>query len=311
MKNWQDKNYTILYPMIRGEMRNLYFPCAIEKKYNGELDFAICDNGHYELVNKDKYGTHRQDLPILDEIKALGLTNYILAGELYMDNGNDLYNFLRNKKSDDLKFAVFDFYEFEKEGIYYKPKNMLRNNQMRQKLEQLFKGKNFKYISLTERRIAKNPQEVYKWRDYFVGQGCEGIVAKNLNSGWAIGRTNEWVKLKQENTADLVVLGYSKKAKYLSLYLGYMPNGVWQGLCNCGSGLTYADKIRFKALLEKDRLPDSQQVCRDNVLVKPKYITEIKYEKFIKDKQGKLTSLLHPVYVRMRNDKTINDWSLK
>jgi len=64
-------------------------------------------------------------------------------------------------------------------------------------------------------------------------------------------------------------------------------------------------------LLEQDVLPNSQQVCNDKVLVAPKYVVEIAYQEVIKDRTGKVTSLRHPVFKRVRDDKMITDVSFK
>ena len=309
MKTWFDKNYSITYPHIIGEAKNICYPCACEGKLDGELDFVICENGHYEMVNKDKYGNHRIDFPVIDEIKSLGLTNHILTGELYTELGKDVYDFLRNRKSDKLKFGVFGIYEFIKGGNnYYKPKDKVINSNMRIELEKVFANQNFKSTHLIEREIAKNYQDLIRIKDNFIAKGYEGIVAKNLNSVWCNGDTREWGKFKKIESADLVVLGYKKKAKYLSLYLGYKKD-TWRGLCNCGSGIKYADKIRIKTLLEQDRLSNQEQVNRENILVMPKFIVEINYQEVIKDRNGNITSLRQPVFKRIRHDKTIDEVS--
>lgn len=320
MKTWFDKNYTITYPHIVGEPKDIYYPCACEGKLDGELDFVICDNGNFEMVNKDKYGNHRIDLPVLDEIKSLGLNQHIIAGELYMRRGEGaIYDFLRNRKNDALKFGVFGIYEFIKSGSYYKPKDRVKNCDMRTELETLFANKNFKSTHLIEREIAKDYQDLIRIKDNFVAKGYEGIVAKNLNSLWCNGDTREWGKFKRENSADLVILGYGKKAKYLSLYLGYKDNGLFKSIGNCGSfkkdkkdkESVYTKRIRIKALLEQDRLSNQEQSNRDNILVMPKFIVEIDYQEVIKDRQGNITSLRHPVFKRIRHDKTINEVSWK
>ena len=313
MKRWIDKNYKIVFPKARGEIKDVGYPAYADTKYDGELNFVIVRNGVIEeMVNKDKYGTHRTDFYALEEIKKLGIKgNVIICGELYI--GKNVYDFLRNRDNDELKFAMFDLWEFNEVGTrQFYCKDTTPFDQRKQKIEQIFKGKQNQYIHYATGQIVNNEAQLQQAKQTAITQGREGIIAKALKSVWRGGDIKTWTKLKQQLTADLIVLGYSRKAKYLSLLLGYKDptNGKFVSLCGCGSGLTYSEKLRLKALLETQKLPDNQQFDKKNVLVTPQHVVEVEYQEevFV---GGVRTALRHPVFKRIRGDKTISDVSYK
>ena len=72
MKRFIDKDYKINFPKARGEIKDIGFPAYADVKYDGELNFVIVRNGVVEeMVNKDKYGCHRQgtEFNALEEVK--------------------------------------------------------------------------------------------------------------------------------------------------------------------------------------------------------------------------------------------------
>lgn len=308
MKVWIDKNYKVAYPEIEGEIKDIGYPCFADTKYDGELNFVVIDNGQVEMLNKDKYGKHRLSFPILDEIKQVGFpNNVVVVGELYI--GKDIYEFLRNRNNDELKFAIFTFWLFRKIGFGYYPSDKKTFQEHRADLEKLFKGRTFKHIHLSECSMVNDFKGLERAKQQAINRAGihrpEGIIAKNPNSLWIDGQTRLWTKLKKEKNADLVIIGWGRKAKILSLLLGYKDNGRWKPLCNCGSGMKHNERLKIKAFLETMRLPNNEQIDKYNVLIKPSLVVEITFQEIITN-NGR-TTLRHPIFKRIRADKDIDD----
>ena len=259
------------------------------------------------MVNKDKYGRHRTNMPLLDEIKTLGLNNVVLCGELYMKGGN-IYDFLRNRDNDNLTFAIFDIWEYKIINGGYYPLQNIPYSKRRNSLEELFKNTNFTNTHISHCKIVNDKYELDQERLRAVKQ-YEGIIAKTSGSIWVNADVKNWIKFKKEKTADLVVMGYSRKAKNLSILLGYNENGRLKELCGCGSGFTLLEKQQYKQVLEQEKLPNHFQTNREYILTNPKHIVEVIYQEVTKI-NGKISSIRHPIFKRFRDDKTIKDTSI-
>ena len=105
------------------------------------------------------------------------------------------------------------------------------------------------------RRVALTPQtedsqEAASWFDRYEGAGCDGVVAKPLDSTYRSGDRG-WIKVKHLRTVDTVVGGYRrdlKVAAVASLLLGlYDEAGV---LHHVGHTSSFSAAER-RALLEK------------------------------------------------------------
>jgi ATP-dependent DNA ligase len=200
-------------------------------------------------------------------------------------------------------------WQFKEVGTrQFYPNDTTPFDKRKEKIEKLLAGKTFNYIHEAKGQVVYNEKQLEQAKEKALKQGWEGIIAKAIKGLWQGGDIKSWTKLKQELTADLAIIGYSRKAKHLSVLLGYKDNGRFVSLCGCGSGFKFNEKLKLKALLETQRLPDNQQHDKSNILVKPKYVIEVSYQELI-NRNGR-KALRHPVFKRIRDDKTINDTSL-
>ena len=308
MKRWFDKNYTIVYPSAVGEKKDIGYPCFADTKYDGELNFVIIRNGVVEeMVNKDKYGGHRVEFTALEQIKQLGIKgNVMVVCELYMGKGDGaVYEFLRNRDNDDLKCALFAMWEYkEVSPRYFVPVEQKAFIDMRADLAQHFTAP-LSHVHLSKGKTINNEQEMKVAVDTAINDGWEGVIAKALRSFWVGGDTKAWTKIKKKGTADLPVIGYSRKAKYLSLLLGHEVNGELVPLCRCAN-FKHSERLQLKARLEQAKLPPEKQFNKQNFLVDPSIMVEVEFQELIHI-NGVLTGLRHPSFVREREDKDIHD----
>ena len=192
-------------------------------------------------------------------------------------------------------------------------------------------GKDLKHLPLTDRKellkalLPKN--EVIKYSDHIRENGIsffnaavqndlEGIMAKKADSEYYAGkRSNEWLKIKNHKTADVIICGYTAPAgsrKYFgSLVLGIMKNKILVHAGHAGTGYD-DDKLKtifnlLQPLVQTDS-PFKEKVTGNNNItwVKPKIVCEVKFTEWTQDEK-----LRHPVFLRIRNDKNVKQITME
>ena len=192
-------------------------------------------------------------------------------------------------------------------------------------------GKDLTHLPLTDRKellkalLPKN--EVIKYSDHIRENGIsffnaavqndlEGIMAKKADSEYYAGkRSNEWLKIKNHKTADVIICGYTAPAgsrKYFgSLVLGIMKNKILVHAGHAGTGYD-DDKLKtifnlLQPLVQTDS-PFKEKVTSNNNItwVKPKIVCEVKFTEWTQDEK-----LRHPVFLRIRNDKNVKQTTME
>ena len=192
-------------------------------------------------------------------------------------------------------------------------------------------GKDLTHLPLTDRKellkalLPKN--EVIKYSDHIKENGIsffnaavqnnlEGIMAKKAESKYYAGkRSNEWLKIKNHKTADVIICGYTAPAgsrKYFgSLVLGIMKNKILVHAGHAGTGYD-VDKLKtifnlLQPLVQTDSPFTEKVITNNNVTwVKPKIVCEVKFTEWTKDEK-----LRHPVFLRIRNDKHVKQTTME
>ncbi len=144
-----------------------------------------------------------------------------------------------------------------------------------------------------------------------VENGFEGIVAKRLDSLYEAGRrSNDWLKVKAQQTDEFVIVGFSQGQGSRSPYFGSLLLGAYNEqnkLVYCGSVGTGFDErllkimcIKMEPLRTKDcplvKKPDDEKKYAN--WLKPQLVAEIKFMDWTWD--GHLRT---PVFMRLRDDK--------
>ena len=138
--------------------------------------------------------------------------------------------------------------------------------------------------------------------------GLEGIMAKDGNSTYHTGiRTKAWLKLKNIQTADVTVVGFTapkgSRKQFGSLILAVKKNNDWQFCGHVGTGFNEA---ALKALFEMFQpLITGTNPFKEKVMVndkptwvKPVIIVEISFTAQTKD-----GIFRHPSFIKLRDDK--------
>lgn len=295
MKTYFNKNYSVPVPQIRGKV--IRYPVQADLKYDGEMAYLRVDRNSSEVVNKPKYSRHRTDMPLTEEaqkkIVDKRINEIVLAGELVTGEGK----FMTFKKLDvEASFRTFAVVSLNGQDTSKIP---LAENR------KLFKTLDLtgEYIKEVEGQIIPDLSTLEGYFKAITTQGYEGLVLKD-STKFALpeGEIGYWQKLKTIFTADLVILGFTKVAKNLSLVLGY-PNG--QRITGCGNGFTLRQKIELRQQLEQEVVREDNK----NYYVNPTRMIEIKHQGIIYKDDGSISSVRMPIFKREREDKTPDECS--
>ncbi len=187
-------------------------------------------------------------------------------------------------------------------------------------------GKNLTGLPLLKRKeILKKflpVNDVIRYSDHIHEDGIEffnlsaekhleGIMAKRVDSTYHVGRrTTDWLKIKNNKTADVIICGYTEPAGarnfFGSLVLGMKDGDTIRHAGNAGTGY---DEKKLKSIfnmlqpLRRKTSPISENIKLKGVTwVVPEIVCEVKFTEWTRD--GKLR---HPVFLRLREDKTTKE----
>jgi DNA ligase-1 len=143
--------------------------------------------------------------------------------------------------------------------------------------------------------ITKNPDELEKFFEKAIEDGCEGVVCKSLaeDSVYQAGaRGWLWIKYKRDyksemtDTVDLVIVGAfhgrgKRGGTYGALLLAaYEPDeDEYETVTKCGTGFTDEDLAKLPKMLEKHKLahksPRVNSTLEADVWFEPKTVIEV------------------------------------
>jgi DNA ligase 1 len=173
-------------------------------------------------------------------------------------------------------------------------------------------------ISAVEPRVLRAPQaradspdELDRLFEAAQARGNEGLMIKDVNSAYAVGRRGKsWLKLKRElATLDVVVtaveFGHGKRAGVLSDYTFAIRDG--EQLLNIGkaySGLTDKEIAEMTEWFMAHTIRDHGFVRE----VEPKIVLEVAFNAVMKsDRHNSGYALRFPRILRIRNDKPVDE----
>lgn len=138
--------------------------------------------------------------------------------------------------------------------------------------------------------------------------GLEGVMAKELGSRYFPGRrTTQWLKIKSRQTADCVVLGYTRGKGDRSSTFGALHIGQYDGdeLHYVGKvGTGFDDRTLRNVLTDLKKVKEAERPVKEKPLddaqtvwLEPKLLCEVEYASITPN-----GTLREPVFVRMRPD---------
>lgn len=186
-------------------------------------------------------------------------------------------------------------------------------------------GRNLQKLEFLQRRkilsMVLQPNDRIKISEYFEekgialydkvkGLGLEGIMAKRKKSIYFQGtRSADWLKIKNVQTQDCVVIGFTSGEGNRGNYFGSLLLAALDGTGNlkfvghCGSGFSF-EQLRFiydkiKSLqINNCPIGYVPYTNRKPIWIKPDLVAEIKHAGFTSEK-----IMRAPIFLRFREDK--------
>jgi len=264
-----------------------------EPKIDGERNFLEFKDGEVVLANMHNTVYDKSILSqdfIEAVISGLKADSVILDGEYHV-TGGDFYAFLSNRLGEGahrVAYAVFDILYLN--GEYVGDRPLMERKRL---LDRVIEPN--KRIFPISYQIVHHPKGVRELFRVYCEEGYEGIVVKP-NSSY----NSTWVKLRREETRDVVILGIKKTEGFLKDGIARtFLIGVWDGdrfrpIGYVSSGLSLADKEALTSVL-LDFCKEGED--REHIYVKPRICLEISYYKRMKN------GLRFPKILRPRFDK--------
>lgn len=296
-----------------GTKDDLYLKNYIyEPKLDGYRILFYYTAGKVKIYSRNGHDvTHK--FPELIDVSFIKAKSCILDGEVVVYGKDGFSNFQKlqgrtqledknlikkESQKNPVSYVVFDILMLDGKSILDYP--IERRKELLKKSLKIKKGSLVKVI-----KDYKTPKRLWPLVEK---KEMEGVVAKKKESLYFPDkRDRTWIKIKLEDAADCVIIGFVQgKRKISALLLGmYNSSKKIQYVGKVGTGFN-AKNIKellskFKPLMRiKPVLNDTGE--KDVNWLRPKLVGEIKYLEWTKDKK-----LRHPAFLRLRDDKDATD----
>lgn len=150
-----------------------------------------------------------------------------------------------------------------------------------------------KKISLIENKIVYNEDDAHALFQEYFSKGEEGIILKDIYSPWEDKRAKHQIKFKGELECDLLCVDWQEGTGKNKGRLGALVLESADGLIKVNVGSGFTDEQRDK-------------YTKQNTFGK---IVAVKYNARIQDKKTNEESLFLPVFLELREDKSVADSS--
>lgn len=276
-----------------------------EIKWDGYRAIAEVNNGDVKFYSRNGNSFLATYTPIVEELLKMKI-KAVLDGEVVVINeeGNPDFQKLQYYSENThlpLLYYVFDLLELNGKKLYSRPlierKNLLK--------ELIKDNPLIKYSDHIEER-GEDFFEVSKQKN------LEGIMAKKKDCLYYPGkRSADWLKIKHHKSDEAVIAGFTAPRggrKYFgALVLGTFVNGKFTYVGHTGSGFDTETLKEVYAKLQPlitEKSPFNEKVKTNMPVtwVQLKYVCKLQFSEWTSD--GKLR---HPIFLRLRDDKTVND----
>ena len=274
------------------------FPARADLKVDGMRFCAIVKSGVVTFHSRS--GKQFDFLGNLESefLVAADGQDVVYDGEIWIDDGTGkplprkisngicskaLKNTISQKEADAVRVTLWDRIPYDSwQGGYDTTPLKIRSTYLESEIEPFDKLHMIEYHEVNNLDEA---QEVFK---RYLAQKEEGIILKQYNSPWEDKRSKNQLKYKAERDADLLCIGWEygngKNADKVGNLILTTSDGLIE--CSCGSGMTDTDRER----------PGDWYIGK---------IITIIYNERIKSSGDKKESLFLPIFLEVREDKTI------
>jgi ATP-dependent DNA ligase len=160
-----------------------------EIKHDGFRILAQKDGDQIKLITRNAYDFADRYRLIVDAIASLPVKSCIVDGEAIVvdQNGLSVFDLIRYRRHDNAAtLCAFDVIELDGADLRWSPIEE-RKKRLAAVLQQPHRG-----IAVNQ-AYEGDGAVIYQ---YACALGCEGIVSKRLGSTYRMGRTDQWLKIK-------------------------------------------------------------------------------------------------------------------
>jgi bifunctional non-homologous end joining protein LigD len=291
---------------------------VFELKYDGFRVVAAGGGGEAQLFYKSGHDATRILPEIAHAVAALPLAGLILDGEAVVLDAGGKPDFqslqrrgLRTRVIDaehaaaatPATFFVFDLLACE--GFDLRPLPFTARRALLRRVLSMGPAEPGT-IRLSD-EIPERGEDLYA---AVAAMGLEGIVAKRIDSPYRPGYSADWFKVRVDRTSDFAVVGFEpvpgSRSGLRNLHLAVCDAaGVLVYAGTVGSGFSQESSREIRARLEPARRatpPLAVPPSRGVAWVEPEIVVEVRYKEWTRG-----GNLRHPVFLRVRDDKTVEE----
>jgi len=278
-----------------------------EIKYDGYRLQCIKENDETRLISRNGNDLSQTFPEILQAVSRLPFNSFIIDGEAVVHDTSGMPNFARMQRRGRLsKPSAIERAMHQYPATLYSFDLIAFADYDLRKLP-LVKRKDFLRMMIPvagmikySDHIERDGQAMYQAAERL---GLEGIVGKSAKGKYVSGRSDQWIKIRIDQTDDFVVMGYREASNgdIRSLMVGqYVDNELlYSG--NVGSGLsdTLCRELShlFEGIEDAKRLPEAPKNNDFHWKVATP-VVEVRFKEITPSGQ-----LRHPVLLRLRDDK--------
>ena len=267
-----------------------------EEKYDGVRMLAYKEGIKVTLMSRNAIDRSARYPAIAAAVAQLKPKTLLLDGEVVVFNKKNVSSFQALQQgSGHASYAVFDC-------LYYNGRD-LRKKSLSERRAVLESVVSPQPLLLLSAKLAANGLKSFQLA---TKRGFEGIVAKNLASGYVERRSTNWLKVKVHQEDEFIISGFTQPSGSRQ-YFGALLLGVYSG-----KQLTYVGKVgtgfddktlaslykKFRPLIRARSSFASDVRERGATFLAPKSIAQISFTEWTRD-----SKLRHPVFLGLRDDK--------
>jgi len=227
------------------------WPKVCQIKYNGTRVITLIDENK-NIIFKTRNGLQFEFPKLAEMLKDLPLNSRMLDGELCFGDSRGsnhtkvsgiVNSALKGTLIDnpDLVYTIFDTMTLEE---FYNQDCPYTYDYRFKKVKDLIHQT--KQINIAKTWIIESLEELEEQFEEVVEKGYEGFILKDWSHLYKFKRTKDWLKIKEEKTADLECISFEEgSGKYVGMIGSLVCRGFVEGqyvIVNVGTGLSDADR---------------------------------------------------------------------
>lgn len=274
--------------------------CAIEAKYDGLRMQIHIENGKVDIYSRKLEKMTHMFPEITEAAKKLKVKSAIFEGEAlaYNDKDRKYYSFqqtIQRKRKYGIEAMAKEFplrlFVFDIMYLNGKDLTLAAYSSRRKTLEKLFASSPI--LVPSELIYTDSPKKLDEHFTSLVGEGLEGIIAKDLKAPYVAGaRKFAWIKLKKSygelaDTVDVVIVGYylgkgqRQEFEFGGLLVAVLNDETdeFETIAKIGSGFSEDEMRSFEKMLDEIKVKEKPKGVNSKLepdfWVKPKYVITV------------------------------------